>query len=339
MNILVTVVVPVYNVEKTLDRCIESIINQTYTKIEIILVDDGSTDSSSSMCDNWAKKDERIVVVHKDNEGLGMARNTGIDYSKGDYICFCDSDDYLELDTVESCVEMANKTNADIIHYGFVVRDLSLKEKKRVHAEKDFVFREDEIKTVFLPAMLGEDPRTKKPIGVWMSLCGSFISRDCISHTGWRCASERKIISEDMYSLLILYNSVKVAAILAREFYNYCENPKSLTHTYRKDRIDKIKQFYQACTNICEKYAYGEQVLHLLSRCFVAYTISAIKQIVMSDMTKKEILCEIRETINDSFLQEVYNLASKYKYSIKKSLFIKAVISKKALIVYWMCRA
>ena len=85
---LVSVVLPIYNVEKYLDRCIESVINQTYKNLEILLVDDGSPDSCPQKCEEWAKKDERIKVIHKTNAGLGYARNTGIENASGEYICF-----------------------------------------------------------------------------------------------------------------------------------------------------------------------------------------------------------------------------------------------------------
>ena len=91
-----SVVLPIYNVEKYLNRCLDSVMNQTYKKIEIILVDDGSPDNCPQMCDNWAKVDDRIKVVHKKNAGLGEARNSGLDVATGDYIAFFDSDDYID---------------------------------------------------------------------------------------------------------------------------------------------------------------------------------------------------------------------------------------------------
>ena len=109
---LVTVIVPIYKVEKYLDRCVESIVNQTYRNLEIILVDDGSPDHCPQMCDEWAKKDTRIKVIHKENRGQGLARNTGIDNASGEYICFFDSDDYIAADAIELAYEMAHKENA-----------------------------------------------------------------------------------------------------------------------------------------------------------------------------------------------------------------------------------
>ena len=96
-----SIVVPIYNVEKYLDRCIKSIVSQTYGNLEILLVDDGSPDDCPRVCDEWAEKDSRIKVVHKLNAGLGYARNTGIENATGKYICFFDSDDYIEPDTID----------------------------------------------------------------------------------------------------------------------------------------------------------------------------------------------------------------------------------------------
>ena len=92
---VVSVVLPIYNVEKYLNRCIKSVINQSYKNLEIILVDDGSPDNCPTLCDEWAKKDNRIKVIHKKNAGVSSARNTGITKSTGDYICFVDGDDYV----------------------------------------------------------------------------------------------------------------------------------------------------------------------------------------------------------------------------------------------------
>lgn len=110
----VSVIVPVYNVEKYLRKCVESIKNQTYQNLEIILVDDGSTDSSGNICDYLSQTDDRIVVIHKENAGLSDARNAGMDISTGDYIGFVDSDDYIDEDFYEILVANLEKYNADV---------------------------------------------------------------------------------------------------------------------------------------------------------------------------------------------------------------------------------
>lgn len=114
MNDLISVIVPVYNVEKYLEKCLTSIIEQTYSNIEIIIINDGATDESGKICADYEKKDGRISVINKTNEGLSAARNDGLGLAKGKYICFVDSDDYLDVDAIADWHEMIRKENADI---------------------------------------------------------------------------------------------------------------------------------------------------------------------------------------------------------------------------------
>lgn len=112
---LISVIVPIYNVENYLRRCVDSIINQTYKNLEIILVDDGSPDNCGEICDEYKKVDSRIVVIHKRNGGLSDARNTGLEIMHGEYVIFIDSDDYFEDNAIEVMLDMAEKQNADLV--------------------------------------------------------------------------------------------------------------------------------------------------------------------------------------------------------------------------------
>lgn len=146
-TIKISVIVPIYNVEKYLDRCIESILKQTFTDIELILVDDGSPDNCPAMCDEWAKKDNRIVVVHKKNEGSARARNKGIELAQGEYLAFCDSDDYIDSNMYEILYNNAKKYNSDIsmcgIAYAYDSRIV-----KQDFDYKEFYANNEEIKTI-----------------------------------------------------------------------------------------------------------------------------------------------------------------------------------------------
>lgn len=117
---LVSIIVPVYNAENYLDRCVQSLINQTYPSIEVILVDDGSTDKSLSICERYADEYSNVKVFHTENRGPSSARNLGIEQSSGDYIQFADSDDYLELDMVEKMVDAKKTSQADIVICGYI---------------------------------------------------------------------------------------------------------------------------------------------------------------------------------------------------------------------------
>lgn len=119
MEGLISIIVPVYNVEKYIKTCIESLINQSYKKLEIILVDDGSTDNSGKICDQYAEIDSRIIVIHQKNGGAANAKNAGLKVATGEYLTFADSDDYVELDAYESMVSLLLEHNADVVQCGF----------------------------------------------------------------------------------------------------------------------------------------------------------------------------------------------------------------------------
>ena len=117
---LISVIIPVYNVESYLRECVESVINQTYENLEIILVDDGSTDSSGEICDEYLDKDSRITVIHQKNGGLSAARNAGLDACEGDYVYFLDSDDYIDSNALSSLIDIAEKEKSDIVFFDAV---------------------------------------------------------------------------------------------------------------------------------------------------------------------------------------------------------------------------
>lgn len=131
---LISVILPIYNVEKYLSRCLDSVIGQTHKNIEIILVDDGSTDNSYKICEEYAKNDKRIVIIHKENGGLSDARNVGIKKAKGDYITLIDSDDYVEKDYVEFLYKLIKDNNSQMSVCGHtVLYENGKKIKKETH--------------------------------------------------------------------------------------------------------------------------------------------------------------------------------------------------------------
>lgn len=302
---LVSVVLPIYNVEKYLDRCLNSVVNQTYQNLEIILVDDQSPDNCPQLCEQWAQKDSRIKVVHKENAGLGMARNTGIENATGEYICFFDSDDYIEPDTVEKCYTMATQTQADVVSYGFYnVDSKGSVVSAHIPCCEKTIFSGNEILEEFLPDLLAADPQTGKAAELWLSACGALYSLELIRKTGWRFVSEREIISEDVYSLMEFYSHVKKAAVIKEAFYYYCENGSSLTHTYRPDRYGKLCHFYRVCMELCDKLGYSQRIRRRLDRVTLSYVIAALKQEASAPRPLKDRAAAVRQMVKDSVMQQ-----------------------------------
>lgn len=303
---LISVVLPIYNVEQYLNRSIESVVNQSYTNLEIILVDDGSTDSSPEICEKWKDKDPRIKVIHKKNAGLGYARNTGIENATGEYICFFDSDDFIDSNTIKSSFETASEHDADIVLFGY--RSVDSNEQliqEFIPTPSQTIFEGECVQDYFLPNLIAPNLKTGENFHLLMSMCTGLFSSKLILSTGWRNESERKIISEDVYSLLKLYKYVKKVAVIPKVFYNYRVNVNSLTHVFRPERYEKIKVFHQACMNVCDQNQYSVEVKERLGYSFFSFVIAALKMIVHSDIACETKRQEFLKVVKDPYLHRI----------------------------------
>lgn len=273
MNSLVSVVIPVFKTEAWLRRCIASVSGQRYPHLEILLVDDGSPDGCGGICNAAAAADSRIRVIHKENEGLGMARNTGIEEARGRYVCFVDSDDCLENTAVGDALALAEKEQAEIVLYGMTSVDSSGKRRQlRLPETEKAVYSGSEVQGVLLPRLLSGQG------GLVMSACCCLISMELVRRTGWRFPSERRIISEDVYALLELFQHISTAAVLRAAPYRYYETPQSLTRTFREDRFSRNLAFYRACLALCGTCHYSREVRRRCAEPFVSNVIAAMKQ-------------------------------------------------------------
>lgn len=335
INRLVSIIVPVYNVENYLDRCMNSIVSQSYGSLEIIMVDDGSNDNSSRMCDEWGKRDKRIKVVHKSNQGLGEARNTGIECAHGDYVCFVDSDDYIDIEMVEQCISFATENDLDIVSYGFVKEQRHGKVIELVPKVSEVFFYDENVYTKFLP-MLMVSGISGKHNNLQISLCASFIKSEVIKRTGWKCESERKLISEDMYSLLKLYVGIKSVGIIKKSFYHYCENSTSLTHTFRSDRFEKNKYWYVECKKLCDKIGYDADIKSYITDQFFSNIIALIKMSVgEKDIKEKDF---IKEIVDDEVMREVIAIRKTFPDTKKRKIFLWAMDKKMYGLCIWIAK-
>lgn len=220
-NPLISIVIPVYKTEKFLNKCVESVVNQTYKNLEIILVDDGSTDNCPKMCDFWAEKDGRIKVIHKENGGAFSAKNVGIDAAVGDYIGFVDSDDYIELDMYEILLSIAQKYNADITMCKYQIND------EDIGVDSCFEISKDEVmKNVLIGGY---------EYGI---LCNKLYRRDVVKNLKMpplKC-------SEDLpYNYFAMTNSKRFAKTELK-LYHYYQNDNSIVHSkFGKDSLDAVK--------------------------------------------------------------------------------------------------
>lgn len=269
----VSIIVPCYNVKNYLDRCLNSIVKQTLNDIEIILVDDKSSDSTPIMCDNWAKQDIRIKVCHKTvNEGLGLARNTGLENASGEYVAFIDSDDWIEDNMMEKLYEECKKENLDVIYTEFNVDEypgfhIVLNPEKLYKGYK-------QIENLRLD-IIGSEPQYISGVKFHCSACKALYKKNIIDNFKLRFRSEREYISEDMvFNIDFLLKSSRVKTA-PWQFYHYCLNNQSLSHTYRADRWEKQLKMIDVLDS--PSIYEDSNELHLrLARTAIFYTMSAI---------------------------------------------------------------
>lgn len=295
---LVSVVVPVYNVEKYLDRCVQSIVGQTYDNLEIILVDDGSTDGSAVICDNWASSDGRIKVIHKKNAGLGMARNSGMDSAGGKYIFFFDSDDSVDTKTVEKCVSTAEKNDSDAVIYALCdVYDDGRTSEKEIVTDKTF-FVGDEVQNEVLPGMFTYS------MGFGISSCGKMYRLSKIKELNLKFKSEKEIISEDAYFILELFSQIKSVSIIKESLYYYYKRSNSLTRTYKADRQKQNDVFLIKCVELARQNNLSRQVINHVTARYHMYSITAMKQIVAAELPLKEKQTELNKIFKSNVLRK-----------------------------------
>ena len=317
MNKKVTIILPIYNVEKYLDRCINSIINQSYQNLEIILVDDGSLDGCPKLCDQWGKKDKRIKVIHKENEGLGMARNTGINHATGDYICFFDSDDFIDTNTIRDVLKVVDKTKADIVSFGYFDYSMGSIVETHIPCNDLLFYSDDKVITEFLPEAL-----KRKIINFNLSAWTSLYSMDLIRKSKWKFASEREIISEDVYSLLDLYQHVKSIAIIPHAYYYYCNNEVSLTRIFRKDRFSFIHKFYTESLKLIEKNKYPITVKKAMAYPYIANVIGALKVLNKSNISSLEKYHQIKCVLKNKVFRQALNDIDMTEESFSRKILI-----------------
>lgn len=243
MNSIISIIIPVYNVEAYLSECIDSIIGQTYKNLEIILIDDESIDSSGKCCDDYAKKDNRIKVIHKKNGGAASARNEGLKIATGEYLTFVDSDDYLDSNACEYMINKIQEHNADLIQCGL----------RYVYKNKKFDYRSN----ILVNELTEFDVETylKRYTFDWTCglACDKLFRREIFNGIFYETGHK---IDDEFFTYRGVMNAKKIICS-PKIFYNYRMRKSSVMHdnTYVEQMLfDKIDYLTKRRKNIVEKF-------------------------------------------------------------------------------------
>lgn len=320
----VSIIVPIYNVEAYIERCLYSLINQTLQNIEIILVEDGSPDSCALICDKYAQQDSRIKVIHKKNEGLGFARNSGLAIAKGEYIAFVDSDDYVDLSMYESLYKEAIVENADVVfcrckkqigkNVWRISDDITEKE----------IWSDTQVKT-FMYDMIASAPNIKAERKYTMSVWHSIYNRTTISKYNLKFESERTIVSEDLpFQVDFLLHSKKVV-YLPQAFYYYCLNTTSLSNSFK---LQKFIGFKKLRLLLLSKLSSAEYQ-HRVDRLFIGYCRIFLIDMLLSNLRHKYKI--LNEILNDVVWIDIKKEYKPVYLPFFSRIFYKAILSKNKL--------
>lgn len=220
---LISVIIPVYNTELYLRKCLCSVVNQTYRKLEIIVVDDGSSTSTALLCDQLAMLDDRIKVIHKENGGLSSARNVGLDSASGDYISFLDSDDYIALDFYESLLTCARKDVIGVSHFVRIDENGKIQKRFDPHIEGDTLSVKSYIRELLLH--IGD-----------VSVCTKLFSKEIISSVRFK----EGILNEDLLFMFDIIAKVKSLSFTNKVGYYYFLRSDSISSKYGKAIEDMV---------------------------------------------------------------------------------------------------
>lgn len=350
-----SVVVPVYNVEKYIGQMIESLINQTLKDIEIILIDDGSPDNSGAVCDRYAESDPRIRVLHKKNGGVSAARNDGLDMATGEWIIFCDSDDWVETDAFERLIKLGESSGADI-----VLGDMRLvyedRQKITPFFKNDFVTDDKKIldsliRTDMCRAYCFDSPQ-EGPAPGYGGPWNKVVQRKFLLENDIRFDSRLKGICDDILYTAYIYAAARKVAYSHILVYNYRQLQMSITNSFKAAMPEINQAIFTAWEEFMSKYgkdgryneAYNAFVIRRLKGLLGLYFFSAkneqplkeqyreLKKVLATEPYKTAIEQANVKKLHNSYdrliwaaakagsprlIQAVFNIAAHVKHSIQ----------------------
>ena len=314
---LLSVIVPCYNVEKYVDKCISSIVGQTYSNLEILLIDDGSTDQTGVLCDAWPEKDKRIRVIHKHNEGLSYARKTGLENTTADYVAFVDSDDWIEPEMFACMMQALISTNSDIAQCGY---------RK--------IFEDGRIEQCHTTGKAGSFEIVERKEGVLLILDGrkwdSFM---------WNKIFKTRLFEhiefpegrtyEDIPIMFRLFHYASQSVYLYGEFYNYFQRSTSITQDANiakkmKNRYDFYEAYYER-TQFVEQHPEYHSIIDYIRNLEMYAGMYALRDVVVYP-----------EYFPDNYFESLSGRLKSYPLSVKAKHLKSHPFPKHAIVPYFI---
>lgn len=336
MEYEISVVIPVYNVEKTLRRCVESVLRQTFKNYEIILVDDGSPDNSGKICDEYAKKYEFISVIHKKNEGLGPTRDCGVRAARGKYIYHCDSDDWIKETTLEDAYNASQRDDSDVVLFGYTMyyeKNKELCEFERVELKDDVIYGKQQVIDFFLSNV--------NNYFIVLSTCNRLVKKSfLIDNNIWFKPFRR---SQDIVFSYDLFDKLEKITVLGKSYYEYIIEPGKYKGRSVEEMIDIYLSVYEYLEERTKSWGRfeGQHKINLIN-CYRKHIANYMSFYLVNKAGNKKMKI-IGDFVNDERVRQLFSeditcnstfIEMFRKFVMKKSrymLYLLAVIQQRKI--------
>lgn len=323
-----SIVVPVYNANKTLDRCLAAIAAQTHADLEVLLVDDGSTDDSGMICDRWAAIDPRFRVIHQENRGPGAARNAGLAEATGDYLFFFDSDDTMEKSLVEKTLRCFQETGAQVVLYGCRHVYPSGRTADRPLTAPKLLFSGEEIQEDLLPGLF------TYAFGAGVSPWSKGYDLVFLRRHDLQFPRQRELVCEDGEFMIALFSKVSRAALLPECLYCYYRASSSLSRKFTPNRQRWNDAFLERCEVRIRQEDLPETVKTAVCARYHGLTLGTMTALLRSDLPRRERSRILGAILRDSVLHRTLSDAVLELDGIMPRLFWRCLRGKQ----YGLCR-
>ena len=339
----VSIIVPVYNVENYIERCLNSLVNQTFKDIEIITINDGSTDKSLELLNKYAKEDIRISVIDLGDEGVSYCRNLGIEKANGKYIMFVDSDDWIDSNMLEVMYKKAEENKLDLVMCSYIREFKDHSKEKIFNLPEEIIYKEDKVKNELLRKLVGpvkEELSNPEMLDALGTVWGKLYRADILKENKIKFVDLKEIGSaEDTLFNIFTFNYLKKLMFLNKPMYHYWrDNPKSVTSQYNSKLKEQRKVFFKYISDFIKENNFGQVFKEALNNriCTSVLGLGLIECSKNNKISRINKIKNIKKIINEEYIRNAYkNLELKY-FSIHWRIFYFFIKNKMSFCSYLM---
>ena len=339
----VSIIVPVYNVENYIERCLNSLVNQTFKDIEIITINDGSTDKSLELINKYVKEDIRVSVIDLGDEGVSYCRNLGIEKANGKYIMFVDSDDWIDFSMVEVMYKKAEENKLDLVMCSYIREFKDHSKEKIFNLPEEIIYKEDKVKNELLRKLVGpvkEELSNPEMLDALGTVWGKLYRADILKENKLKFVDLNEIGSaEDTLFNIFTFNYLSKVMFLNKHMYHYWrDNPKSVTSQYNLKLKEQRKVFFKYISDFIKENNFEQVFEEALNNriCTSVLGLGLIECSKNNKISGINKIKNIKKIINEEYIRNAYkNLELKY-FSIHWRIFYFFIKNKMSFCSYLM---